>query len=823
MNLDEIEIDNKCVITKIKGRGTFRKRIMEMGFVRGKTVHVVKQAPLNDPVEYEILGYHVSLRKSEAAMIEVIPLEHIKDEAEAEQNKNLTFEEVIQNQIREHGNTINVALVGNPNCGKTTFYNFASGSKERTGNYSGVTVDARSARFTYNNYTFNITDLPGTYSLTAYSAEEIYVRKFITEQNPDVVINMIDASNLERNLYLTTQLIDMDVKVVAALNMYDELQSRGDKLDYISLGKMLGIPFVPTVSSKGKGFAMLFDTIIHAYEDKAPTIRHIHINYGQNVEQAINNLQNTIYKNLTPETFQKNSSRFLAIKLLEKDNDIKQTIINNNQQITQTATQEIEKIENEYKTDSETVITDIRYGFISGALRETYKRGNINTRKLTDKIDNILTHKYLGFPIFIAIIYLMFQTTFTVGQFPMDWIEALVAIIGDTIKDKMPDGMLKDLIVDGIIGGVGGVIVFLPNIVLLFMFISLMEDTGYMARVAFLMDKIMHKIGLHGKSFIPMIMGFGCNVPAVMATRTLENRNDRILTTLINPYMSCNARLPLYTVLTAAFFVKHQALITISIYCIGIVVAALTAILLRKTQFKAVEEPFVMELPPYRIPTARNVLKHMWEKAKQYLKKMGGVILLASIIIWALGYFPQTTPQTEQYKTDTQHLITDIDRQIALENNPESIAQLTTLRDSIENNIQSDLQFLQQENSYIGRLGKLIEPVIKPLGFDWKLGISILTGVAAKEIVVSTMGVLYRSGGDEENTAPLSQKLSAPDSPLNSATAFGFMVFILLYFPCIATAAAIYKETNSKKWTAFSIIYSLTIAWLAAFVINLLA
>ncbi len=822
MDLSEIEVDKQCVITKILGRGTFRKRIMEMGFVRGKTVHVVKQAPLNDPVEYEILGYHVSLRKSEAKMVEVIPIEHIKDEATAEENKNLTFEEVINNQIKEHGNTINIALVGNPNCGKTTFYNYASGSKERTGNYSGVTVDAKTAKFKYNNYIFNITDLPGTYSLTAYSAEEIYVRKFITEQSPDVVINMIDASNLERNLYLTTQLIDMDVKTVAALNMYDELESRGDKLDYITLGKMLGIPFVPTVSSKGKGFGVLFDTVIRAYEDKSPTIRHIHINYGQNIEQSINILQEKIYKNLDNDLFQKVSSRFLAIKMLEKDADIKKTIIGNNEEIIESANNQIKALETEYKSDSETIITDTRYGFISGALRETYKRGTVNTRKLTDKIDNILTHKFLGFPIFLAIIYLMFQTTFTIGQYPMDWIEALVELIGDVIKSAMPDGMLKDLIVDGIIGGVGGVIVFLPNIVLLFMFISLMEDTGYMARVAFLMDKIMHKIGLHGKSFIPMIMGFGCNVPAVMATRTLENRKDRILTTLINPYMSCNARLPLYTVLTAAFFANNQALITLSIYCIGILVAALTAIVLRKTSFKAVEAPFVMELPPYRIPTVRNVLKHMWEKAKQYLKKMGGVILLASIIIWALGYFPQTSTEIEQYQQDTQHYIADLDRQISLEDNQASKAQLLIERDSILNNIEQEISIRKQENSYIGRLGKFIEPIIKPLGFDWKLGISILTGVAAKEIVVSTMGVLYRSGGDEDDTAPLSQKLSSQESPLTNTTAFGFMVFVLLYFPCVATAAAIYKETNSKKWTTFSIIYSLVVAWLAAFFIKTL-
>lgn len=781
MKLSELAIDERAVITKILGRGTFRKRIMEMGFVKGKQVHAVKQAPLNDPIEYEIMGYHVSLRRQEAAMVEVVDMKHVAKDSELPENQGLTFEQLIENQISDHGKVINVALVGNPNCGKTTFYNFASGSKERVGNYAGVTVDARTAHFEYNGYKFNITDLPGTYSLTAYTTEEIYVRQFITEQHPDVVINMLDASNLERNLYLTTQLIDMDVKTVCALNMYDELEARGDKLDHITLGKLLGIPFVPVVSSKGKGFGILFDTIIKAYEDKSPFIRHIHINYGANIEPCIKAVQQAIKGDVHNPLPSPTSTRFLAVKMLEKDKDIIEHI--NNPEAVSVATEQVKILEDEYHNDSESVLTDIRYGFIAGALKETYKPGTVNTRRLTDKIDNIITHKYLGLPIFIAVIWLMFQVTFTVGQYPMDWIDALVGWIGDIVKDNMPEGMLKDLIVDGIIGGVGGVIVFLPNIVLLFMFISLMEDTGYMARVAFLMDKVMHKIGLHGKSFIPLIMGFGCNVPAVMATRTLENRSDRILTMLINPYMSCSARLPLYTVMTAAFFSTNQASITLSIYVLGILMAALTAILLRKTSFKSADAPFVMELPPYRIPTLRSVLKHMWEKAAQYLKKMGGVILIASILIWALGYFPQYEPTAAQ-------------------------SDLT----------EADIASLQQENSYIGRLGHFIEPVIKPLGFDWKMGISIFTGVAAKEIVVSTMGVLYHS--DSEETESLAAKLQQSQPPIDPGTAYAFMAFVLLYFPCIATAVAIRKE-SSRKWMLISIGYSLVLAWIVAWVINL--
>ncbi|MBQ5575831.1 MAG: ferrous iron transport protein B [Bacteroidales bacterium] len=782
MKLNELAIGEHAVITKITGRGTFRKRIMEMGFVKGKKVCAVKKAPLNDPIEFEIMGYHVSLRAQEAAMVEVVDMKHIAKDSELPENKDLTFEQLVENQIHDHGKTINVALVGNPNCGKTTFYNYASGSKEHVGNYAGVTVDARTAHFEHGGYKFEITDLPGTYSLTAYTTEEIYVRKFITEQHPDVVINMLDSSNLERNLYLTTQLIDMDVKTVCALNMYDELEARGDKLDHITLGHLLGIPFVPVVSSKGKGFGVLFDTIIKAYEDKSPQIRHIHINYGANIEPCIKAVQLAIKGDVHNPLPSPTSTRFLAVKMLEKDKDIIDHI--NKPAAVQEAERQVKILEDEYKNDSESVIADIRYGFIAGALKETYQQGNVNTRKLSDRIDNILTHKYLGLPIFIIAIWLMFQVTFTVGQYPMDWIDSLVDWIGGLVRDNMPKGMLKDLIVDGIIGGVGGVIVFLPNIVLLFMFISLMEDSGYMARVAFLMDRVMHKIGLHGKSFIPLIMGFGCNVPAVMATRTLENRSDRILTMLINPYMSCSARLPLYTLMTAAFFASNQALVTLSIYLLGIVMAALTAILLRKTSFKRSDAPFVMELPPYRIPTLRSVLTHMWEKAAQYLKKMGGVILIASIIVWALGYFPQYEPAPGTEYTE------------------------------------QELSSLQQENSYIGRLGHFIEPIIRPLGFDWKMGVSIFTGVAAKEIVVSTMGVLYHSDAeDEENTGNLATKIQQSQPPIDRGTAYAFMAFVLLYFPCIATAVAIRKE-SSRKWMLFSIGYSLVLAWVVAWVIN---
>ena len=815
MKLSELDINDNAYIVKVKGRGAFRKRITEMGFVKGKSIKVIKYAPLRDPIEYSILGYEVSLRKSEAELIEVVTSSEAKKLLAIVENQNYTVEQLVEREIVEKKNVINVALVGNPNCGKTTFFNYASGAKEHVGNYSGVTVDAKTARFKYNNYTFIITDLPGTYSLTAYSPEELFVREYITDQSPDVVINMIDASNLERNMYLTTQLIDMDIKMVIGLNMYDELQQKGDKFDYISMGKMIGIPFVPIVSSKGKGIAQLFEQIITVFEDQSKYVRHIHLNYGEDVEKAIDKIQHLLKKPDNLWITDKISSRFLALKILEKDKDALKTIgfCKNNSTILKTAQTETIAIENLYSDDIETVITNQRYGFISGALKETYKAGNYDNRNQTKIIDKFLTNRVLGFPVFIFFMWVTFQATFTLGQYPMDWIEQLVAFVNQTIDNLMPAGMFKDLVIDGIIGGVGGVIVFLPNILLLFFFISLMEDSGYMARVAFIMDKIMHRIGLHGKSFIPLIMGFGCNVPAIMASRTLENRTDRILTMIINPFMSCSARLPVYLVIAGAFFSENAGNVIFSLYILGILLASLFALIFRKTIFKTAEAPFVMELPPYRIPTVRSLFKHMWHKGQQYLKKMGGIILIASILIWALGYFPQHSKK-----------LLVIDNQIKeLQNNsPDTaiakITELTNLRHTV-----------QQENSIIGKMGKAIEPIIAPLGFDWKLGVSILSGIAAKEIVVSTMGVLYKAntnGSDVE--VNLQKKLvnetytSGPKTGQKVITplaAYSFLVFILLYFPCIAVIAAIKKETGSWKWPLFTIIYTTVLAYVMSLII----
>lgn len=830
MKLSELNIKDKAVITKVKGRGAFRKRIMEMGFVKGKIITVVKDAPLKDPIEYNIMGYEVSLRKSEAELIEVTTINEENGFYLNHPQEQLTLEEILQRKATEKGKIINVALVGNPNCGKTTFFNHASGSKEQVGNYSGVTVDAKKAKFKYNDYTFNITDLPGTYSLTAYSPEELYVRKFIFEEIPDIVINMVDASNLERNLYLTTQLIDLDIKVVIGLNMYDELLAKGDKLDYTALGKMLGIPIVPMVSSKGKGIAQLFETAIKVYEDNSPIVRHIHINYGKEIEKCINNIQSEIKTEQNLWLTDKISSRFLAIKLLEYDKDALKIIknCNNFDDIKAVLDYQTKKLKNVFSDDNETIITDARYGFVSGAIKETFKEGTTTRRKQTEIIDTFLTHRLFGFPVFFFFMWLTFQATFTLGEYPMNWIDSLVAWIGGLFETYMGNGMLKDLIVDGILAGVGGVIIFLPNILLLFFFISLMEDTGYMARVAFIMDKIMHKIGLHGKSFIPLLMGFGCNVPAVMSTRTLQNRSDRLLTMLINPFMSCSARLPVYLVLAAAFFPNNAGTVIFSMYLIGIALAVIAALIFKRTLFKTKEAPFVMELPPYRIPTLNSTIKHMWHKGQQYLKKMGGIILVASILIWALGYFPLETEESIIFDKKIQTIENTFDKKIeAAETN--TLSELLLLKkDSTMQALLNEKESIRQENSFIGKMGKAVEPIIDPLGFDWKMGVSIITGVAAKEIVVSTMGVLYQTDTGDENTENLQIKLRNEvyqtgemkgEPVITPLKAYVFMLFILIYFPCIAVIAAIKKESGSWKWALFTIGYTTGLAWLISFLV----
>ena len=812
MRLSDLTNNQIGIITRVFGHGAFRKRITEMGFVRTKAVLVIKNAPLQDPIEYHIMGYNVSLRRSEASLIEVISEEEALNEDSSAFEGTFT-EDRLKISAQEKSKTINLALVGNPNSGKTSLFNCASGSHEKVGNYGGVTIDAKEATIKQNGYTIKIVDLPGTYSITKYTPEELFVRTHIIENMPDIVINVVDASNIERNLFLTTQLIDMNIKVIIALNMYDELEKKGAVLKYNELGKMVGIPIIPTIAVKGQGISELMNKAIEVYEDKDPIVRHIHINYGTTIEDSISKVQAVIKTNTQiTDLF---SSRYLSIKLLENDNATAKQLkgCKNFEEIMATAKAEIQKLEKEYSEKSETIITDAKYGFITGALTETLIESREKKRERSREIDNFITHKIWGFPIFIAFMWLMFQATFTIGSYPMEWIDAGVGHIGELISNTMANGALRDLIVDGIIGGVGGVIIFLPNILILFFFISLMEDTGYMARISFIMDRLMHKIGLHGKSFIPLLMGFGCNVPAIMATRTLENRKDRIMTMLIAPFMSCSARLPVYVLIISAFFPKNQGLVLFSIYIAGIVLAVLVALLLKKTIFAKQDVPFVMELPPYRIPTLRNTMIHMWFKGSQYLRKMGSIILLASILIWGLSYYPRSVNYSSDFETQIAAL------------NTNTVINDTTKQQRI-NEIELKMAAEHQEQSYIGRMGHFIEPVIQPLGFDWKVGISIITGLAAKEIVVSTMGIIYHADlAADENSGSLIANLQQQEHTsgklkgqkvFSQLVAFGFMLFVLIYFPCVAVIAAIKKE-SSWKWALFSMFYTTAIAWVVAF------
>lgn len=814
MRLSELRTGEKGVIVKVLGHGGFRKRIVEMGFIKGKTVEVILNAPLKDPIKYRLLGYEISLRRQEADMIEVVS----EQEACTMQNPyhgSITEDVPVSESelvalAKGKRRTINVALVGNPNCGKTSLFNIASGAHEHVGNYSGVTVDAKEGFFDFQGYHFRIVDLPGTYSLSAYTPEELYVRKHIIEETPDVIINVADSSNLERNFYLTTQLIDMNVRMVIALNMYDELESSGNKLDYIKLSQLIGVPMIPTVCRRGEGIDQLFHVIIGIYEggdflsqkgeirseiledlrdwhktyvpdhefgshkeeeDARPRgyMRHIHINHGPELERSIEEVKKAISQN--EDIRHKYSTRFLSIKLLENDKEIENFIstLPNGKEIIAIRNKETLRIRKVMNEDSEQAITDAKYGFITGALKETFTDNHLEKEQTTRVIDSIVTHRIWGYPIFFLFLYIMFEGTFVLGDYPMQGIEWLVDQLGNLIRNNMAEGPLKDLLIDGIIGGVGGVIVFLPNILILYFFISILEDSGYMARAAFIMDKIMHRMGLHGKSFIPLIMGFGCNVPAIMATRTIEDRKSRLITMLVNPLMSCSARLPIYLVMIGAFFPNCASFMLLCIYTAGILLAVIMARIFSKFLVKGEDSPFVMELPPYRMPTSKSIMRHTWEKGAQYLKKMGGIIMIASIIIWFLGYYPQ--------------------------------------HDAYENVAE------QQENSYIGQIGKAIEPVIKPLGFDWKLGIGLISGVGAKELVVSTLGVLYTNEGDVENVN-LSNRI-----PITPLVALAYMLFVLIYFPCIATFAAIKQESGSWKWAIFTAGYTTGLAWLIAFTV----
>ena len=836
MKLSDLNTGEQGVIVKVNGHGSFRKRLIEMGFIAGKKVTVVLNAPLKDPIEYEILGYKLSLRRSEAEQIEVIS----ESEAKEVMKKDSSFDTIyaddcdeewslnnlMKKLAEERKHVIRVALVGNPNCGKTSLFNIASGSHEHVGNYSGVTVDAKEGRFEYKGYKFVLVDLPGTYSLSAYSPEELYVRKNLIDNVPDVVINVVDASNIERNLYLTAQVIDMNLRVVMALNMYDELKDKGDELDIKQLGYLLGMPVCPTVSRDGTGIPELFDTVIKIYTQSDPKLaRHIHINHGAELEKSIDRIKLLLQKNQSLRD--KYSTRYLAIKYLEDDKDIEKIIdtLPNRDEIISARVIEEQRIIDLLHTNTESAIVDAKYAFIQGALAETYKPHQDATprKTVTDKIDAVVTNKWMAFPIFIAVLYLIFQTTFAVGDYPMQWIDWFVGKFGDFVATFMADGWLKDLVVDGIISGVGSVLVFLPNILILYFFISLMEDSGYMSRAAFIVDKLMHKIGLHGKSFIPMVMGFGCNVPAIMATRAIESRKSRMITIAIIPFMSCAGRLPIFVLLAGAFFPHNAALVLLGIYLLGIVLAILSAIVLSKF-VKDDDLPFVMELPPYRIPTAKAIWRHTWEKGQQYLQKMATTILICSVIIWFLGYFPKNKELMTAQKEYATLAQTPAGR-LSANADEVDVNAATTTKKELMTRIDS-LYAYQQENSYIGQLGRMVSPALDPLGFNWKMDVGLLTGIAAKELVVSTLGVMYSEGAKVSEGHDMSEDTQLQSALVNDVTpaaALSFMVFILLYFPCVATFVAIKNETGKWRWAVACCAYTMAVAWIMSFIVYRLA
>jgi len=827
MNLTTLQEGDVAYISKIIGKGSYRKRIMEMGFSPGTQVVVVRKAPLKDPVEYEIRGSRIALRNVDAVGIEVVS---VSEPSISYASQELTLEN--RNvAVPNFNKSIVVALIGNPNSGKTSLYNALTGEHDRVANYSGVTIEESRKSFRYGEYTITIVDLSGVYSLNVVNETDRSVRKFLSDVQPDIIINILDAGNIERNLYLTTDLIDMDTRMVIALNMMDEFEKKNQVLDIHELGVLLGFPVVPIIAKDNQGIDLLLQKIVAVYEDRDVEIRHIHINYGIPVESAIHKIQNEIKKHCSLELLRLHSSRFLSIKLIEKDLDSKNFISQfpDSAEILSEVNTQIHLLEKEFGTDSESIITSKKQGFIVGALRETLKNHpTLSVEERSKFADSLLTHRFWGIPIFMFFLWLMFMVTFQLGKFPMNWIQQGVHLFSDFVAAMLSPGMLKDLLIDGVLSGVGGVLIFLPNILILYFFIALMEGSGYMSRAVFILDKSMHKIGLHGKSFIPLVMGFGCNVPAIMSTRMLENKNERMVTMLINPFISCNARLPVYLLFTAAFFPNTSATVLFLIYLFGVVLAILTAILLRKTIFKATEMPFVMELPPYRMPSVSSMSTYMWDKTKEYLKKIAGVILIASIIFWSLSYFPQHSPRVVKAQQEEVVQQKAIDAAIA-QSNPltPTMDSLRKEKSKVAINAHLIQKSYQREDSYLGQFGKFIEPVIKPLGFDWKMGISLISGLTAKEIIVSTLAVLYHADEESANGS-LPEKLKSQkimegphrgEPAFTPLLAFVFMIFVSIYFPCIGTIIAISRESGSAKWGLFAVAYTMSLAWIISFIV----
>jgi ferrous iron transport protein B len=682
---------------------------------------------------------------------------------------------------------IRVAIAGNPNSGKTSIFNALTGSRQRVANYPGATVERKEGSVRRNGVTFRVVDLPGTYSLTASSPEEIIARNFILEEKPDVVVTVLDASNLERNLYLVTEIMELGVPLVHALNMIDVAEYRGIRIDQKKLSQRLGAPIVPTIGNRGKGVEELLEAVagIGANGNDRPGIR---VDYGSLIEREIDGIQEALAKERNGHTGP--PPRWLSLKLLEGDKEIKQRI--SSPEILHTAAMGSTRVEDLAGHHAEIALAEQRYHFIDKICRGAVMDPDHPHESFSDKIDAVVTHRLLGLPVFLALMYLVFQLTFTVGAVPMEWIEGFFGWLGNGVSSLWAPGStsaLRSLLVDGIIGGVGGVIVFLPNILLLFLAISFLEDTGYMARAAFIMDRIMQKAGLHGKSFIPLLTGFGCSIPGIMATRTLENRRDRLTTMLVLPLMSCGARLPIYALIIPAFFaLPWQAPMLWTIYVLGIVLAIGSAKLLRGTMLKGEPEPFVMELPPYRLPTVKSVMIQMWERSALYLKKAGTVILGVSIVLWFLTSYPK----------------------LPAENAP-AAALDGVATEEVENATMAD----ELSYSVAGRIGRAMEPAIAPMGFDWKIGTALIGALAAKEVFVAQMGIVYSVGEADERSEALRFRLRDAYPPL---VGFCIMLFALISAPCMATFAVTRKESGSWKWAALQwggltlLAYVLTVA-----------
>ena len=702
---------------------------------------------------------------------------------------------------------ITVALAGNPNCGKSSLFNALTGAHQKVGNFSGVTVEKHEGYLAYKGYQIRVVDLPGIYSLTPYSPEEIVTREYLIKEPPDVVVNVVEGPNLERNLLLTTQLMELEVDFFVALNMIDEVEEKGIVIEIKQLQKLLGCHIIPTSAKKSTGLDSLLDHIIRLSR-KDIEIRKNKLFFRPELEAAVEKITALLAHQQELAGF---NARWLAIKLLENDREVYHEV----QQYPvwvkvelalQGAIRDADRL---HDSEPEILITEDRHAFIKGAMQECVRQPGGAKATPTDYIDMVVLNRVLGLPIFLLVVWAIFQLTFSLGAPIMSGLQLIFGFIATAIGPLLPNETLRSIVIDGIIAGVGGVLVFLPNIVLLFIGLSFLEASGYMARAAFVIDRLMHRFGLHGKSFIPMITGFGCSIPAIMATRTLKSSTDRLVTIMIIPFMSCGAKLPVYVLLTAAFFSPDVAAnVMFGIYLLGIAVGLWTAWLLKSTVLKSDSEPFVMELPPYRWPTLASVLFQAKVKALMYLKKAGTLILSAVIIIWAVSNYPRNEALQAKLSAETAR--------IAASNMGEGEKKAE------QKELNLRIKPEQLEYSLAGRAGKVLEPLIRPLGFDWRIGIALVTGLAAKEVVVSTLGTIYAIGQSDGTPVEL-KSILRHDTSFSRATALSLMVFVLLYIPCVAAIGVMKKEVGRWRPVLLYSAYSLTVAWVLSFVVYRLA